>query len=70
MTIAQKRFIGSVFDYGLSRENCMAFQNIHITEEQKNAICKAWAEVEKGIKHGASDSELDKIALAFWDDYH
>ena len=69
MTMAQKHFVSMVYDYGARKENCLAFDNIHIMEGHKNAIISAWHDAEKAISNGASDDDIDTVILEHWRDF-
>lgn len=63
---AKEHFISTVFDYGCKKDNCFAFQNIHITEKQKQVIRKAWANIEHLL---VSDDEITSIIESFYSEF-
>lgn len=64
--MAKNHFVSIVFDYGCKKEKCLAFQNIHVTEKQKNIIRKAWESIEHLI---ASDDELINKIESFYAEF-
>ena len=64
-------FIADVFEYGNRKDNCLAFQNIHITEKQKQTIRKAWEAVEKKLKKYGylTDSKICETILSFFNEF-
>lgn len=63
---AKENFVSMVFDYGYRKESCIAFQNIHITEKQKQTVRKAWASIEH---LNTSDDELISTIESFYDEF-
>lgn len=63
---AKEHFISSVFDYGCKKDNCFAFQNVHITEKQRQVIRKAWEKIKHLI---VSDDELINIIESFYSEF-
>ena len=67
--MGEKHFLSCVFDYGTSKENCLSFGNIHMTEHKKETVRKAWEDVCKAIRRCASNETLDKVALKHYTEF-
>lgn len=69
--MVKKHFVSMVFDYGCRKESCIAFDNIHITEKQKQVIRKAWGKVESALtRYGyLTDTRIIEIIESFYAEF-